>query len=454
MEPGSTALIRAARVLLLVLFAFNLYRAAMLSVTPPEAVTYNRFVGPSLQDAAALTSANNHVLNTMLARISTSIFHLTDLALRLPSLLGGLLYFWAVFRLARRAFGGGPLFLAAVALLSLNPLVLDYLSMARGYGFALAFWLWALQLMVEHLDSDQPVRGAKLNLAGVCLGLSISSNLAFMVPAGALAATFSLLPESRRSARRFQDLWLPAFITAFVFLVVPLNHLDTPSFRWGATSLRQTLNSLTALSLNHGNPAGTPPFLAGVVRVGVGALAVAILFLAVRRGGNLRYLLAGTVWGGLVGLQLAHRILGVPFPVARSGLYMIPLLTLGALCLVQWINRRPAEWAVLLVSAVYLLQLNVNRYGEWREYARARDVVKAIRQDAHGRPVRVGASMGLDQVLNYYRARYALGAWAPVESGPGSRSFDYYALNQADAGLVAERRLQVIWRNGDLIVAR
>jgi hypothetical protein len=512
MEPGSTASTnaaagvstKAAGALLLTLFAVNVYRAAMQSITPPEAATYNRFVGPSLQEAFALTTANNHVLNTFLARISTNIFHLTDLSLRLPSLLGGALYFWAVFRLARRAFGSGPLFLAAVALLSLNPLVLDYLSMARGYGLALAFWMWALSLMLRYLESDQPVAGAELNLAGMCLGLSVAANLAFLVPGAALAATFSFHPARRQSSmgkrrqmgdagRRFQDLWLPAFITAFLILVIPANHTDFATFNYGATSLRQTLNSLIALSLYHGNPAGLQPWLAATVRFAVAGLAIGALvllmpspkakqspqtatektatekpaenrmktlrLLAPRAGPAtarpaLSYLLAGTILVSFAGLELGHRILRIAFPLGRSGLYFIPVLTLAGLCLVQRAKRRAVEWAMLLVPAVYLLQFNVNNYGEWPEYANARSVIKAIRQDSGWRPVRVAASPGLDQVLNYYRARYALGVWPLVQAVPGTGSFDYYALNHLDNSLVTARHLHVIWGDGNLTVAR
>jgi len=456
MEPGSTVSIKAARTLLLALFAVTVYRAATQSITPPEAATYNRFVGPNLQEALALTTSNNHVLNTLLARISTSIFHLTDLSLRLPGLLGGALYFWAVFRLARRTFGNGPLFLAAVALLSLNPLVLDYLSMARGYGLALAFWMWALALMLEYLESNQIVSGRNLNLAGMCLGLSIAANLAFLVPAAALAATFSFQPAPNQSGRRFQDFWLPAFIAAFLILVIPANHADFATFNHGATSLRETLNSLTALSLYHGNPSGLPPWLAAAGRIGTAGLAIAAVTMAIRSRAQpgLPHLLAGTILVSFAGLELGHRILRIAFPLGRSGLYFIPVLTLAGLCLVQRIDRRAVEWAMLLASSVYLLQFNVNRYGEWPEYANARSVVKAIRRDAGRRPVRVGASQGLDEVLNYYRARYALGLWPPVQSGPGTGSFDYYALNHPDAGLVAARHLRVIWRDGSLTVAR
>ena len=503
MEPGSTVSTngstistKAAQALLLALFVVNVYRAAVQSITPPEAATYNRFVGPSLQDSLALTTANNHVLNTLLARISTNVFHLTDLAFRLPSLLGGGLYFWAVFRLARRTFGSGPLFLAAVGLLSLNPLVLDYLSMARGYGLALAFWMWALSLMLEYLESGQPVGGRQLNLAGMCVGLSVAANLAFLVTAAALAATFSFQAPPRQSGRRFQDFWLPAFVTAFLILVIPANHTNFATFNHGATSLRQTLNSLAALSLYHGNPAGLPPWLAAAVRVGaaVAAIGAGILtigaavpaigarILAIQspatptenrgQSDRLPYLLAGTILVSFAGLELGHRVLGIAFPLARSGLYFIPVLTLAGLCLIRQINRRAAEWAMLLVSVVYLLQFNVHTYGEWPEYANARSVIKAIRLDASSldapstkaatpagipaarRPVRIAASPGLDQVLNYYRARYALGSWPPVATGPGTGSFDYYALTRTDASLVTERHLRVIWHDGNLTVAR
>src|SRR5437868_13414221 len=162
MEPDSIAWTRAACLLLLALWAANVYRAATQAITPDEAITYTRYVGPPLRDSLQRTTANNHVLNTLLARIPTSYFHLTDLALGLRGVLLGGLYLWAVFRLARRTCGAGPMFLAGVGLLSLNPLVLDHLSAARGYGMGLAVWMWALELMLEHVESNQEYASTKL----------------------------------------------------------------------------------------------------------------------------------------------------------------------------------------------------------------------------------------------------------------------------------------------------
>ena len=163
MEPTSTASIKIARWFLAALVAVNLYRAITQSVTPGEAWNYNRFIAPPWTEALAHFDVNNHVLNTLLVRISTARFHLTELSLRLPSLLAGVFYLWVVFRMARRWFGDGLTFLFVIGLLTLNPMVVDALSEARGYGMALACWMWALELILESVESFSV---QKLNLAG------------------------------------------------------------------------------------------------------------------------------------------------------------------------------------------------------------------------------------------------------------------------------------------------
>src|SRR5205823_6276799 len=171
MERTFTVSIKLGLALLALVTAWNIYRAATQPVTPDEAWNYDRFIGVTWKESMSRFDLHNHFLNTLLVRISTARIHLTEFSLRLPSLLAGVFYLWAVFRLALHTFGDGPVFLAAVALASLNPSIVDALSMARGYGMALAAWLWALELMSECLEEFSP---PKLNLAAICLGLSIA----------------------------------------------------------------------------------------------------------------------------------------------------------------------------------------------------------------------------------------------------------------------------------------
>src|SRR5215471_6227297 len=186
MEPTSTAStethVRLARAGMAAVAVWNLARAVTQSVTPGEAWNYDRFIGPGWQESLSRFDSNNHVLNTILIRISTARIHLTEFSLRLPSLLAGVFYLAAVYRLARR-FGSGTMFLVVAALLTLNPLVMDAMSEARGYGMALAAWMWALELILESLEEFS---ARKFNRAGVLLGLSVVACLSFAAPAVAL----------------------------------------------------------------------------------------------------------------------------------------------------------------------------------------------------------------------------------------------------------------------------
>src|SRR5260370_34858948 len=247
MERISTASIKTGRWLLAALLAVNLYRAITQSVTPGEAWNYNRFIAPAWAEAFSRFDVNNHVLNTLLVRISTARFHLTELSLRLPSLLAGVLYLWVVYRMARRWFGGGLTFLTVVGLLTLNPLLIDAMSEARSYGMALACWMWALELILESLESYS---AQKLNLSAMCLGLSVAASLAFAAPACALFVVYLVwfggggadaLVRARPPGRA---LALIVVLTAFVLLVIPLNHPEWNTRAGAAASLRQTINEL------------------------------------------------------------------------------------------------------------------------------------------------------------------------------------------------------------------
>jgi 4-amino-4-deoxy-L-arabinose transferase-like glycosyltransferase len=476
MEPASTASTKTARGFLWALFAVNVYRAATQSITADEAFTFNRFVRPPLKEMLKVYDANNHVLNTLLAKTFLKVLRLSEFTLRLPSVLCGGLYFWAVYRLARRAFGTGALLLAAVAALALNPLVLDHLSAARGYGMALAFWMWALVLLMEYLQ-DAPE--GKLNLAGLCLGLSVASNLSFLVPSAALAFTFFIVqvlsPAGFRSARTsaFADRFLATgAVTACLLLALPLSHAARENFYYGAASLGETVRSLLSLSLYHTRAVFSRPspeavlnLLAPAALWGLAALtaiatAAGVRILRRREKGSadaLLVLTAGVMAFTSMALVAAHRWWGVPYPLSRTALYFIPVAALACFALLQRTKARVFRAAALAAAgcaiAVYLLQFNTRMYGEWRGEVDSRELVRALERHAGNRPLRIGASASEEPVLNFYRERYRLRNWAPVDRKPLDNSFDFYVLAPADAGRAPQYGLRVLFRGRELVLA-
>ncbi len=392
MEPTSSASIKAARWLLAALVAVNVVRAMTQSVTPGEAANYVGFVAPAWATALARFDVNNHVLNTLLVRISTARFHLTELSLRLPSLLAGVLYLWVVYRLGRRWFGERAGFLAVTGLLALNPMVIDALSEARGYGMALALWVLALDLI---LQATQEFSVRNLNLAAVCLGLSIVASLAFAAPACALLLIAMLWFRGERDERGRRP-YLPQlmFLTLFVLLTIPVNRAQWATLGIGATSLRQTLNELTALSLGTSLKA-----VAGGARVGVALVALVGMTLALRhwrhREGAL-LAIAGALLPLTLGLLLgAHRFLHTPFP-QQGALYILPILTLIVSVIFLKQQRKAAQVAYLVLSGVLLLRyatlFPLGDYAAGEHFSGGRALAKMLRKTTGTVIVRVGVS--------------------------------------------------------------
>jgi hypothetical protein len=251
--------------------------------------------------------------------------------------------------------------------------------------------------------------------------------------------------------RRARDLWLPMIVLLFVLLVLPLNRALLSDFATGATSLRQTLAELTALSF--GALPVNQRVLAAVLRIAAALLLVAGAAMVIRRrrSGPILYLTTGTALFGFLLLLLAHAQIKTPFP-ERGAVYFIPILTLIGLSLVRrspkllWV---PAAACIL----IYAAGLPAGAYLDGREFAGGRELAKALRADAGQRAVGVATSPALEPVINYYRARYRQGNWERIERKPPAAGYQYYVLTTADAGLVQAFHLRVIRRFPGMLLA-
>jgi len=454
-----------AALLLGLLFAVNVYRAAAQSITVDEAFTYTRFVVPPFSAMRTFYDAGNHVLNTLLAKVSVSLFGASDLALRLPSLLGGLFYFAGLFLVSRRLFGLGGWFLLSIALNSLNPFLLDYLSAARGYGLALAFWIWALVLLLRWQPAA-PLRD--LALAGALMGLSVAANLVFLVPCAALAASFLLISTAAGwrssgalSALR-QMIWraaaqcLPAACVAGLILWAPLQAASRASFYYGAPTAKEAVNTLAEGSIFYcstllNSNAAVDHFFRKApywfVLAGLLILLAVTLFdlVAWRRvrakpepgmGPNL---IAGTLLGSVVLVVILRKGFGLFYPAGRTGLYFLPLLSLACLCVLARVDRSNVFRRALVALGVlpllvllleFSLQFNTSYYFDVRFDAGTKRIVERLSRS--GQRLRVGVTPFLLNSFNYYRQADEHWWLEPVGFYGPTCMFDYYVLLPGD----------------------
>ena len=380
--------------------------------------------------------ANNHVLHTILCRISVGIFGLSEFTMRIPSLLGGLFYMVTILRLCRYVFGDDWFSLLSFALLSMSPAVLDYMSAARGYGLALAFFFWAVLHMVVYRMER---REASLGKAAVGLALSAASNLTFVFPGAALGMIFTFWLIRERQGRLAVDRFLvPCVVVAFAILVAPLAHASKESFHFGAPDLSASVDSVLSIAWAHHGDRGLHTLLRWAKIPLVTILALAAL-LSWRIKNDALTLAAGSLIGSVALAVGANRGLHVLYPMWRSGLYWIPLFLLTCLLMIHWLPtwRFPFLAAAVLCLGQFISQLDVRHYAEWPGDASNRRIAQEIRQHHASNPntqVRVAAvTWQLEEGLNFYRRMYRLDWMQPVDRSPADSSFDYYVALPEDA---------------------
>ena len=78
----------AARAVLAALFAVCVYRAITQSITHDEALTYKFYIVGPISDIFHRFDPCHHFVNTVLIRLSTGLFGVSELSMRLPALAG------------------------------------------------------------------------------------------------------------------------------------------------------------------------------------------------------------------------------------------------------------------------------------------------------------------------------------------------------------------------------
>jgi hypothetical protein len=469
----------SAALLALALLALNVRRAASQAITHDEALTVLWYLTGPLKAVFTSFQANNHVLHTALAWCSVHALGLSELTLRLPSLLGGALCLAAALGLLHALLGPRWMLVPGFGLLALNPLLLDFLSAARGYGLALGLMLAAALLLARALQGDAPGRG-RLALASLAAGLSVAANLT-LAPAclGLLATACWLLPAGSRGARTLAALLLPGAAVAAALLARPLLAATPGSFFVGLPTLAESSFDLVSRSLAHDAARAQGGWLrleAQVLAFGLAPLLLAAVLLAglraprwpVPRERRVPALLGGALLLALAQVAALHLVVDMPWPADRTGL---PLIALGTLCAVglarDALDAGRGPWRALpaaLLGALALQmagELQASSYALWSDEAGLRDVFEALAAQqaaapAGRPPLRVAtADWRWQPTLEVYRLMHRARWMAEVSRDPPQPGgWDYLVAPSPLPELAAGAELVYTEpRTGTLLVA-
>jgi hypothetical protein len=444
------------------------YRASHQSIVIDEAFTFNHFVDGPWSSIYSRLDANYHVLYSILAKASVRAFGLSELTLRLPALLAGFAMILGVFWVLHLTTRPLVRWIAIVAL-SLHPLLLDFSVAARGYGLGLALLIWAIYFSIER----------RYVLAGTLLGLAAGANLTMTFPAlGVICAVVLLdavvLPDAavlldkaswRGRGAVLAKIAAPAAIVFAALWIGALRTAISASFGIGYSTIRESLYSLVFPSTTDRSG------LFQIEHRGAATLEILVIllilaFIAVTSVRDLlghrkpvRSLIpAATLMITIAGLLAAHLLFRVPYPVDRTGVYLVVLFGVAwAIAADGFAEGFASRWVWrvnLLLATLAILQFaaqfETQYFLLWRFDARTKTVAQLLRDSCEGKPegsVTVSAMWLHQPALEFYRRELPIKALQPVtyRDPPLLSGFDFYVLNESHPMDLEKAKLHVLF---------
>ncbi len=183
---------------------------------------------------------NNHILNTLLVKLSLGIFGEHDWAFRLHILLAFVVCYYFLYKIISGFTASSWRTAAYLGIIFLNPYLLDFFSIARGYALSMAGWAAAMYFLSNY-HREPSLRN--LGYTMFCLFLAIWANFSafYFLPLFGLIFLY-LLYQNRPDKILKKHLALLAgssLVIAVVVLPPMLTALKAGTLVWGTGSFFQ-----------------------------------------------------------------------------------------------------------------------------------------------------------------------------------------------------------------------
>lgn len=404
-----------------------LYKAVHIPILKDEWETPVKYINHSVWDIMMYTSnsPNNHILNTLLVKLFVFVFGSRDqLILRLPNILSFLIYGIAVFRINRVVLKEDSYFFIPASLFFMvNPYLLDFFGLCRGYGLSSSLALLSVSFMVSayFYQKERSVWAA--------LGLSLLAsyaNFTLLVFWGAvtLMAWFYFMIKEGGNLRKLIRPTLVILVVNLLYLALIatpiLKMQSTDEFRFWTSKgfYYDTIYPLIEYSRSGRHMIFEKSHIYSVVIFGIILANLIYILIRLRKSGwsrNYLYhpafvttaILLLTALVNIVQCMLLH----TPNLHGRTALFFYPLFISVFASFLGWLNHfkgslvKPALASVLAILAVFHLadsfRLNWARDNFFD--VNTFDVVRYIDEQYQVKPVSLKTSWLFYHSFDYYR---------------------------------------------------
>jgi hypothetical protein len=438
---------------------YTFYRAATLSLTHDEALIYFMALQNSAGQIIGYIIPQDHMLNTLLIHYSISIFPDSEFFIRLPNLLGHLLFI-IYSRLLLRRLGNDHILIAGFIILNFNPYLLDFFSIARGYGLSVSLMMASIYFALSYSMQKRFRYLLFTFLFSVLAVLAVYPLLNYYVALSGWLGLVILIKWLKSLGRGTKPvlitIWFLAVFVAsswflYFMLAEPLSRVTSEPFiyeKLNTNFYASTIRSVAFRSIYQRDPALSVDIISTVFFITMVALAITVIFKSVRKK-NFNPESPGftiLVWILIIFLSVTvqYTWMNIRFLTNRTATFLIPVFTLTIIYLAYEL----AEYRLLkrmmtgvLYAAVALivwnaaLNMNFGYFIEWRYDASTRHMMKDIGN--YTNELDDKADMGVHWLtypaVNYYRLKYGYDWLEPVDKNGYEGEYDLYYVPDEDS---------------------
>lgn len=436
----------------IVLFGYLIIRAINISFNIDEAMSYDILINKPYYfnalffDDSKHVIANNHVLNTLFGYISYNLFGNSPFSFRLFNLLSFVIYSYFLIITIRLFSTKLITTLVAVCFCFLNPFMLEFFSLYRGYGLSLAFFSGVIyyfsRLFLEGHNN-------KLLLFGVTHSiLAVYANFALIIPVFIFQlAYFIYLNKSNNIHQIIFNKPLIIMVCGGVLLIPAVSNIlilsDYNELYFGGTEsfIENTLRSIIEYTF--------------YIKTDTDIYIIICILIFLFISGFLFYRNKKLMFFSLILLGIAllttalHYIADSKFVIERASLYFVPLLSIFFMLIFD--NRIKLKTIrIVFKSLIFFLSISavvkgISSYNffsttTWHYDNDNKKILKDILKFNNDKDFSVGVFWIFESAFYYYSDYYnvdqlkkikRLGSNKIIEEG-----MDFYYLRKIDLNRV------------------
>lgn len=345
-----------------VLMTYLVIRALNVFIVHDEIVTkWSYMIDWNPLPYQGYVDANNQFINSLLGGLFIRLFQSDHiLIVRLASLLTFPFYFWAIMEFKSFFKRKAAFYLFLIALL-INPLVLEFFALARGYAMSWTFMLWGALMLFKLIKSKNSKYFFFLLTHSL---LALFANLSVIIPICLLIAYAVLFILSRKS----KQVWIRSGIGLAIWLA-PFLYLVNYSFelqKIGKLYLGNAENFYSTsieslLKLSFQVDSITSLIISSIV---LGVIFIQLVKQIVKRKEffDLSYTFAQLFAFSTLGVVLLQFIFGVNYPENRAAVYLYLLfMPAFAFAVDRTKNNFIAPFLSIVLLIVFITQANITK---------------------------------------------------------------------------------------------